>query len=195
VVIAGTCAEYRWSGEPCVEGRTETAPASLYGACKHALHVAADGYARQAGISLAWGRLFFLYGPGERPQRLVPSVAMPLLAGAPAACSHGRQVRDFLYVDDAAAAFVALLDSAVRGPVNIASGVPTPVAEVVETIGRLTGRGDLVRLGALPSAADDPPLIVADVRRLRDEVGWRPRLDLERGLELTVDSLRAAVPA
>ena len=70
--------------------------------------------------------IFFLYGPHEPPGRLIPSVIQALLKGEFARCSHGRQIRDFLYVEDVAEAFVALLDSDITGPVNIASGSPTP---------------------------------------------------------------------
>src|SRR5206468_9393880 len=81
-VIAGTCAEYDWTtGAWRLAEDAPLAPATLYGACKHALHVATEAYAREAGFSLAWGRIFFLFGPDEHPGRLVPSVLGPLLHG------------------------------------------------------------------------------------------------------------------
>jgi nucleoside-diphosphate-sugar epimerase len=183
VVIAGSCAEYDWTGDGhCREGVTPLRPASLYGVCKDALRAVSEAYARTAGLSLAWGRVFFLYGPGEHPDRLVPSVIRSLLAGEPARCSDGTQRRDYLHVQDVAEAFVALLASDVTGPVNIGSGEGVPVAAIVRQIGASLKRPDLIRLGGLPARAGDPPLIEADTRRLREEVGWRPRLDLERGL-------------
>jgi nucleoside-diphosphate-sugar epimerase len=192
-VIAGTCAEYRWDDSRCVEGATPLEPRTLYGASKHALHVTAASYAAQTGVALAWGRIFFVYGPGEQSGRLVPSIALRLLRGEPAPASHGRQIRDFLHVADAAEAFVALLASDVTGAVNVASGVPTTIAEVVATIGELTGREDLIRLGALPSLEGEPAELVADVTRLIDEVGLRPRYDLRAGLEDTLEALRTPV--
>jgi nucleoside-diphosphate-sugar epimerase len=194
-VVAGTCAEYRWDDRVCAEATTPLEPRTLYGACKHALHVAAAAHAAQAGVSLAWGRVFFLYGPGEQPGRLVPSVVRPLLRGEPAECSHGRQVRDFLDVEDAAGAFVALLAGGVEGAVNIASGRPTTVAEVAEAIGDLTGRPELVRLGARPSPPGEPAVLVADATRLTREVGWRPRYDLHEGLRRAVEWWREPVRA
>jgi nucleoside-diphosphate-sugar epimerase len=192
-VIAGTCAEYRWSDPVCTEHGTPLEPGTLYGAAKHALHTVAAAHFAHAGVALAWGRIFFLYGPGEAPGRLVPSVARSLLAGEEAACTHGRQVRDFLYVEDVARAFVALLMSDVTGAVNVASGVGVPIADVAAEIGRITGRPELVRLGAVPAPSGEPAALVADVRRLRDEVGWQPELDLEAGLRRTVDTWREPV--
>ncbi len=75
-----------------------------------------EAAAPELAIELAWGRVFFLYGPGEAPGRLVASVARALLAGERAATGDGTQIRDFLHVDDVAGAFAALLDSDVTGP-------------------------------------------------------------------------------
>lgn len=182
LVGAGTCAEYDWRHGFLVEGVTPLAPRSLYGTAKLAVGQIWAAYAAAHDLSTAWGRIFFLYGPGEAAGRLVPSVARALLRGDPAACTHGAQVRDFLHVADAAEAFVALLDGDVTGAVNIGSGVPVTLADVVGQLGTWVGRPDLVRLGALPAAADDPPLLVADVRRLAQEVGWQPRRGLSDGL-------------
>ena len=57
----------------------------------------------------------------------------------------------------------------------------------MERIAELVGRPDLVELGALEAAADEPPLLVADVGRLRDEVGWSPSRSLDEGLRDTVE--------
>jgi nucleoside-diphosphate-sugar epimerase len=187
VVLTGSCAEYDWTAVgQCHEYRTPTTAATLYGQCKNALHESATAFARNRGLSLAWARLFFLYGPREHPARLVPSVARALLAGEPAECSAGTQSRDFLHVDDAADALVTLLLSQVTGPVNVASGEAVSIREVVEAIAAEVGRPDLPRFGARPTAPDEPSQLFADVSQLRREVGWVPRIDLKKGLADTV---------
>ena len=192
VVTAGTCAEYDWAaGARCDERSTPVRPATLYGACKGALATIQRAYAAEAGLSQAWGRLFFLYGPDEHPTRLVASVASALLAGRPAECTSGEQRRDFLHAADAADAFAALLDGEVEGPVNIASGESVPVRHVISRIARLAGNPDLVRLGARPTPAGEPAELGARVERLRDEAGWRPRRSLEDGLAEVVAWWRA----
>jgi len=182
-VMAGTCAEYDWSEGMCVENETPLAPQTLYGACKHALHIAASAYARQVGLSLAWGRVFFLYGPGEKPQRLVPSIIRSLLRGERAACKHGQFRRDYIHVRDAAAALAATLDSPVTGPVNIATGQPIALGDLVARIGRTLDREDLVDIIETPG---EPELIAASVARLRDEVGFVPATDIATGLDQTI---------
>jgi nucleoside-diphosphate-sugar epimerase len=186
LVAAGSCAEYATSDADCDEYRTAIRPATLYGTCKHALHLVMERFA-EGKFSTAWGRIFHLYGPHEHPDRLVPSVICGLLDGRPALCTPGTQVRDFLHVEDVASAFVALLESPVRGPVNIASGAPVSIAAVVSSIGRLMNAESLVRLGARPIPAHEQPRLTASTVRLRDEVGWTPNIDLERGLHQSID--------
>ena len=191
-VLAGTSAEYDWgaAAEPCNELQTPLRPATLYGAAKHALHTVGAAYADEARFELAWGRVFFLYGPCEPDGRLVRSVARALLAGEPVATTAGEQVRDFMHVQDVAAAFTTLLASNVTGPVNIGSGDPVTVRTVVNTLAEAAGRPDLLRPGELPDREGDPPRLVADVTRLREEVGFAPRIGLTAGVRSTLDSLR-----
>jgi nucleoside-diphosphate-sugar epimerase len=197
-VLVGSCAEYDWLSGRCHELSTPTRPQSLYGICKDALRQVASAYAREVGLSIGWGRLFFLYGPHEHPSRLIPSVIEGLLAGRVVECTAGAQYRDFLHVEDAAEALVALLASVVEGPVNIATGHAVTVGEVVGRIASEIGRVDLIRFGVKTRAEDDPPLLVADTSRLNREVGFVPRLDLAAGLCRTIDwwrERRGSTPA
>jgi nucleoside-diphosphate-sugar epimerase len=186
--ISGSCAEYDWSGTGVLSERdTPLRPVTYYGACKQALASVGGGFAAEHGIGFAWGRIFFVYGPYEQPGRLVSQVAEALVKGEPAPTSEGTQRRDFLHARDVAAAFVALLDSDVEGPVNIGSGDAVAVRDLVSLIGAAAGLPGLVRYGEIPQRPGDPPLIEADVGRLRDEVGWRPAVSLEEGIRETVE--------
>jgi nucleoside-diphosphate-sugar epimerase len=189
-VAAGTCAEYDWSNDLCAEATTPCRPATVYGAAKYSTQLLLEAWANQTGLSSAWGRIFLLYGPGEYPSRLVPSVINSLLRGERALCTHGEQVRDFMYVADVAAGFVALLESEVSGPVNIASGEAVPLKALVHSIADQLGRRDLVQWGAIPSSANEPAKLIADVGRLRDEVGFKPSYKLENGIALTIESMK-----
>ena len=188
VVMAGTCAEYDWSFGQCTETSTPCRPATLYGTAKHSIALMLEAWAALTKMSSAWGRIFFLYGPGEYPARLVPSVITSILDGVPARCTHGEQVRDFMYVEDVAAAFVALLDSEVEGDVNIASGTPLQLKDLVYAIADKLGRPDLIQLGAIPANPDEPSLLTASVSRLCSEVGFLPKYSLAEGIERTVES-------
>lgn len=185
IVVAGSCAQYDWTDAALApdgvahERITPRRPATRYGGAKEAV--------TEALGDATVGLVFFPYGPHEQPERLVPSVTRAMLAGTPAEISTGSQVRDFLHVDDCGAAFAALVDSDVTGPVNVGSGIGTAVVDVARTIARVVGRDDLLRVGALPDRLDEPTRLVADASRLHGEVGFRPRFDLESGLRDVVE--------
>jgi nucleoside-diphosphate-sugar epimerase len=185
-VVAGSCAEYDWTGGRCSEAETPLAPATAYGAAKDELRRSFEPWAAESGRSGAWARLFFLYGPGEHPDRLVPYVVRSLLADQPALCTHGEQRRDYLYVVDAAEALVRLLGSEVRGAINIASGTARPLKELIHAVAAQLERPELVRLGARPASPHETPLIEADVQRQTTELRWRPPTSLADGLERTI---------
>jgi len=189
-VSAGSCAEYEWSSDNYSEFTSICRPNTLYGVAKHSMQLLLEAWSKQTGLSSAWGRVFFLYGPGEHSSRLVPSVINALLRGEPALCTHGNQVRDFMYVTDVACAFVALLDSQVIGSVNISSGQGVRIKDVVGTIAEQLSRRHLVRFGEIPTVSNEPSELIADVARLRNEVGFRPAFLLDQGISLTIQSAK-----
>ncbi len=195
-VFAGSCAEYDWGTLPDAPIAESFAcrPASLYGAAKQALRVAIAAFARKRELSYAWGRVFYLYGGPEPEERLVPSVARALLAGEEAQCGPGTGRRDFVEARDVGAAFGALVDSQLAGPVNVASGESHTIAEVAQTIAEIIGRPELLRLGALAERPDEPATLTADIRRLREEAGFTPAVSLREGLAEAVRFWRTGAP-
>lgn len=179
VVASGTCAEYEWGrDEVLAENASVLAPQTLYGKSKLSLY----RYIQDSGLDQAWGRVFFVFGEYEHPNRLVSSVVRSLLKNRFADCSHGKQIRDFLYVRDAADAFVELLDSNLRGAVNIASGKAQTIKDMVLRIADLVGKRDLVRFGKLPGNDSDPLSIVAATDRLNKELEWKEKYGVASGL-------------
>ena len=178
----GTCAEYATDAGDDAYPWPETrpiAPATPYGEAKatlaRRLKEMAEGRAR---FGFAWPRLFHLFGPGENPARLVPSIMLALREGREAQCASGRPVRDFISTQNAAAAITALATSDITGPVNIASGAPISIAAMARLIAHISGRPDLLRLGALPDRPNEAPYMVAHTGRLRREVGFTAPVSL-----------------
>jgi nucleoside-diphosphate-sugar epimerase len=185
-VVAGTCAEYLWGADRFLEEETPCRPATLYGVCKDALRRVVLAYGDIARLSIGWGRIFFLYGPGEKQGRLVSDAIRQLLSRQHLPTTHGRQKRDFMHVSDVAGGFAALVDCEVRGTVNIASGRAMSVRSILESIAQEIGAGELVQYEARPLHAEEPEIIEADVARLCNEVGFKPRYDLASGLADTI---------
>ncbi len=169
IVAAGSCAEM------------DLERPTPYADCKRALHLGLRGLTTIHGRQLAWARLFFLYGPGEHPQRLVASLASRLAAGEEALATAGRQRRDYLDVRDAGAAIAALAASNATGLFDVATGDAPAVADIARAIATAADRPGLLRLGALPSP-DEAPLIVGDPGALRAATGWYPQIALADGL-------------
>ncbi len=132
------------------------------------------------------GQIFHLYGPGDHPKKLVRSVISGLLDGQKIPCSNGEQVRDYLHVYDAAEAITALMDSECQGAVNIGSGKSMKIREILNKLGQKIGREDLIQLGSLPMNPQDPPLLIPSTRRINQEVRWKPKMDIEMGLDQTI---------
>ncbi len=187
ILGTGTCAEYDWSYGMLDEATTPLRPVSLYGTAKHTLHQLLASAAVVDGVSLAWARLFFMYGPHEAPERLVPSVVCPLLRGETALMGAGTAERDFMHVADVARALAAVLDSTHEGPVNIASGSCRPIRDVVMEAAGQIGRPDLVRLGVRPKSLGEPRRLAASNAILRG-LGFQQHFTLASGLADTIAS-------
>lgn len=178
-VTVGSCAEYEWGGStPLSESRTPRRPATPYGRAKLALCERAAELCRRHGLSHAHARLFFSYGPGEKPERLVPLVIRALLARRPIEISTPDSVRDYLDVRDVGRALAALTTGDTAGAINVAAGTGITVRDLVQVIAGITGHGE--RVSFRPSAAADA--VVADAGRLSRELGFSPAIDLHTGL-------------
>lgn len=187
IVAAGSCAEYDWKYGYCQANFTPIAPQTPYGICKQAFSLMLDSFCQQTDISYAWGRIFWLYGQYEDPNRLVSSVIRSLLGNRSAQCSAGIHIRDFLYVKDVADALVRLLGSNLAGSIDIGSGIPISIRTLVEQIASTLDRTDLVEFGAIPSKNPEAHLVVASPDRLRSELNWYPQYDLASGIQETID--------
>jgi len=118
-------------------------------------------------VEFLWARLFYLYGVGEDPRRLVPYLHQQMQKGEEADLTSGTQIRDFMDVDEAAELLVRDAFSDRTGASNIASGQGISVRQLAEQIADGYGRRDLLNLGARPDNLTDPPVVVG----LRDKGG------------------------
>jgi dTDP-6-deoxy-L-talose 4-dehydrogenase (NAD+) len=155
----GTCAEYDLS-QGILRVDSPLNPQTLYASCKASAFQILRELLPSAGIEFAWCRLFYLYGEGEDPRRLVPYIRKRLSSKQPAELTSGRQIRDFLDVKDAADMIADVALSSHKGPINVCSGVPITVRQLAEQVADEFGRRDLLRFGALPDNRFDPPCVL-----------------------------------
>lgn len=187
VVALGTCLEYEFTGKILSEETSPLSSATAYASAKNALRLKLDSAAKTDGFSLCWGRVFYPYGPGEQPGRLPRLIIRNLQQAKVMELKTPRAVKDYIYIDDLAAAIMAATTGHVRGVINFGTGAGITVYELARTLGELLGHPELVRES--PAAVFDPKdFVVADAGRLR-ALGWQPQVALKDGLRQLLHAL------
>jgi len=187
-IFAGSCIEYDWRYGFMSEELTPLAQGSLYGIAKNALHDVAAAYAARQGVSFAWGRVFFLYGDGEKRERLVPSLIDAFLHGRTPELRCPDVRRDYLHVDDVAAAFVAILKGQFEGAVNIASGEAISLGAIGRKIAGILRCAPPEWQSKTEQQA--PSLVLGDTRRLNDIIRFKPTTTWDVGLTAMIEKER-----
>ncbi len=187
VVMAGSCAEYDWSYGYLREEITPHSPQTTYGVAKDATRRLTSALCALHDVSMAWGHIFFPFGNGEAPQRMIPSLIEVFRGRAAPFGVNANAYRGMLHVPDAADAFVTLLlpkpdnSASPQGSFNICSGQPVQIGHVVRVLAELCGADPLPVLNLVSTRSGDPPMLVGDNSRLL-ATGWSPAYTLEKGL-------------
>ncbi len=153
-------------------------------------------YHRQHGTDIKVMRIFNTYGPRMNPDdgRVVSNFIVQALKGEDITIfGDGTQTRSFCYVDDLIDGMVALMHSrdGFTGPVNIGNPGEFTMLELAEKVLELTGSSS--KLVFLPLPQDDPLQRCPDISLAKKELGWEPSIDLEAGLEKTIEYFRKVV--
>jgi UDP-glucose 4-epimerase len=184
VVLAGSL------NEPGPDS-SEITPGSPYAAAKWASAAYARMFHDLYGVPTVILRLFMTYGPGQNESKLIPYVILCLLKGIAPKLSSGRQLIDWIYVDDVIDAFLMVTEaSEVDGcTIDIGSGALVPIRTVVHKLVALTGGEIQPLFGALPDRPFEP-VHVASIHDAYAKLGWKPRTPLAEGLKQTVQWYR-----
>jgi nucleoside-diphosphate-sugar epimerase len=164
-------------------------PSSPYAAAKYAASCYARMLVEVFESPIAIARLFMVYGPGQSDvTKVVPYVLSQLLAGRKASLSTGAHPFDWVFVDDACEALLALAscDRAIGRTVDIGTGVLTQTIEVARGLGRRLNAVQLLDEGAIDDRVGEP-IRVADTASTQALTGWAARVELEDGLDRTVE--------
>lgn len=184
-VLTGSAAEYSWEQPHLNEWITTLAPVTYYGQAKRDLFLTTS-QGDFSDLSIGWARLFWLFGPDDKPDKLLSHIIDALARGQSVRCTNGVQTRPFIYIEDAARALVALLLSRVEGAVNIALEETASVRTVVLAAARYFGAPNAIRFGERAMQSNEPARLSASVDRLRHEVGFLPRYSIDAGIRKTV---------
>lgn len=181
VLVAGSSDAYgrpRRPGEP-IDEEQPLRPESPYGLSKAAQELVAETYRRRWGVRVVVARVFPLVGPGQDEAFVVPAFCAQAAAIAAGEVEPVLQVgnldveRDFTDVRDGVRAFRLLAERGDPGPFNVGSGRAVPVRRLLEWILEAAGIEPEIRIDPARVRPDEPRRVVADVRRIREAVGWR----------------------
>jgi nucleoside-diphosphate-sugar epimerase len=173
-----------------VDERAAPKPASMYGVTKLAAEQLCLAQQRQGALPACSCRLYSVYGPRERPEKLIPQLLkaafesrpMPLYAGSE------RHRRSFTYVDDIVDGLLAaaLRSSDVMGRIyNLGNPTTCTTAEIIERVENQLGRK--IEIETLSPRAGDQLSTSAIIDAARADLGYLPSVDLESGIQRTID--------
>jgi len=186
VFVAGTCLEY---GD--IQGQTsenaQPEAQNLFASFKTAIRLIGKQLARAKDINFIWGRIFFVYGPGQRSTSLIPSCYQSLKNGKTPELRNPNAVNDFIHVSDVAKAILRLIETpSVEGVFNIGSGKPKSVVDVCRSIAKTL---DLENLLPEPINCPQDNGLWADTSLINKTIGWHPEFSIETGISETIRSL------
>lgn len=177
-VIAGTCAEYGPSDHPLRE-EMPPAPSTLYGREKNLLRVTLEEESAALGLELLWARIFYPYGPGEHPDRLISFLIRNALEGKESPLKQPHAVRDYIHIRDLARAFLMLAEAGPSGVYNVGTGRGLKLAEIRDQVLSSFGNAPLAVTADGPVGGRDE--VVADISKI-SALGWSPLFDIKKGL-------------
>jgi GDP-L-fucose synthase len=205
LVVAGTvCAYPKFTAVPFSEdelwnGYPEETNAP-YGVAKKAVLVGAQGYREQYGLRTAYLLAANLYGPRDNfdleTSHVIPALIRKMVEGEDEVVlwGDGSPTREFLYVDDAAEAFLLAAERYDDpAPVNVGTGAEISIRELAETIADLTGFDGRITWDT--SMPNGQPRRALDASRAKAAFGFEARTSLRDGLEQTIAWYREQVHA
>lgn len=191
-VYAGTCYEYSGEITPIGPGAS-LKPANVYAATKSGGALVCQAYQRMFGLPLVIVRPFQSYGPWQSIRLLIPYVIVSLLKGDIVRLTSGKQIRDFIFVEDVVNGLLLACekDTAIGETFNIGNGQGIPVRIVVERILELLGKDGRVEFEAVPHRPGEVWELWSDNTIANNLLGWSPDISLLDGLGKTINWYKA----
>ncbi len=197
ILIASTSEVY---GDPLTHPQNEgywgnvnpIGPRACYDEGKRCAEALAVSYMRQYNVSVRIARIFNTYGPRmlENDGRVVSNFIVQCLRNQPITIfGDGSQTRSFCFVDDLIEGFLRLMASDETLPVNLGNPEEYSIVELANRIRELTGSASPLVHEPLP--VDDPLRRRPDISKAIERLGWRPTIELNRGLLQTISDFRA----
>jgi nucleoside-diphosphate-sugar epimerase len=186
-IQAGTCLENGKISSPQNESKKEK-PAGKYGKSKLKASLYLEKIGKKFDFPYVVLRIYQIYGPNQNTNRLIPFVILSCLKKIKFPCTYGKQIRDFLYVDDFVNLILKILKSKkkIKGIFNVGSTKPIKIKTLIGTIKRKVGKG-IPLYGKVAMRKDEQMLLYPDTKKIRTAINWRAKFSLSTGINKTIE--------
>jgi UDP-glucuronate 4-epimerase len=176
---------------PFKEDAAADRPLAPYPASKRAMELLAHSYSHLFGLPIVIVRFFNVYGPQGRPDMMPWQWSVAISKGEPITLfDGGKMKRDWTYIDDIVAGFVAALDHEFKFEIlNLGCSNPVENSDFVRVIEKLIGKKAIVI--EKPAPASEPKVTYADVSKADRLIGYKPKVNVEEGLRRFIEWMRA----
>lgn len=182
----GSSLEYGNVKSPHIE-KTACKPKSFYGKSKLTASKFIEKVAKKKKISFLILRLYQIYGPMQKYDRLIPFVIKKSLLNKDFKCSSGTQLRDFLFIDDLVNLFIKILNNKKikSGIYNVGYGKPFKVKKVIKNITNIIKKGNPL-LGSIKMRNDESQISYPNINKIKKNFKWFPKTNILLGLKKTI---------
>lgn len=190
IIGTGSQAEYGPCNYPLSE-EAPTNPSTLYGISKlatcHLLRILCE----QHRVRYIWHRIFSSFGPKDNSSWFIPMLINKLISEESPALTEGTQLWDYVYVEDAARAIVdSLFEPNCHGVFNIGSGQSFTIRDIATRLRDILNPSLSLGFGQVPFRPDQVMFLQADITRLKSILNWQPQVELQEGLQRTIQWIK-----
>lgn len=189
IVVMGTAEEYGSNNCPFVEDMREL-PASAYSFSKQCVTKLCEALYCLYRIPFIVMRASLVYGPGQGADMFLPALIKSVIENKTFPMTAGEQTRDFIYVSDLVDVIIkaAQSEKLIGRIINVGSGCSVTLRDVVLKVEQMLGRPGVVQLGALNYRPGEIMKYVVDNSKIKELLGWCPKVSLEEGLTYMINS-------
>ena len=191
IIVAGSCREYGASHGAQKESNRPP-PDSYFSWAKQTLHDYFTLSSQDRQIKMCWFRIFYVYGPGQRPKSLIPSLIDACIRKEAMKINTPTAANDYIYIDDVVSAFVSAAENEdAHGTYNLGSGALSSVSEIIEQVDDAMLESEI----SLNRSSADKRLPVplsgmwADISLAKQKLGWVPQTSLAQGINCTCNAM------
>lgn len=188
ILTTGSCWEYGGQQGKLSED-TPYKPFNAFTAAKHSLYTKGQGICRRKKIQFIWTRLFYVYGPSQRKESLIPYLINCAKNGHIPEIKNPNAKNDFIYVEDVAEAICQLISKTkISDDFNIGSGKLISIQDIIDIIFKIFKLNKKIKK-AEAQHQDILSPFYANISKIEKAVGWKPKINIEEGIQKTIESI------